>query len=966
MLSKKMAFSLTSLITILALAFVVPIAMAADGGPTVTISTEDNSTATGKQVRLRDPADIDGNGTQDDPLHPTTDPDATLGDDDFDYTAVENVVIITVEFSNAVEYEAPDTADADQMASKFNPDTDVMIQILDKDNKIIPVPTGDAGVMWAQVSGTKYQAAIPNAQYQAEVTNVSPALNTLYTMAVEDIDSGTDGNQAFAARMSKVIVSVNADVANAVGGGKTHGKGNQAASVYEFSILEMPATSAPTTTIALVDATAPLSAATARVKITLSEVPKEFKKDHVVLAEAALTAFDKVDDKNYIVTITPAYAKTDDIQVKVKLYEDRFGNKSAMVDTGDNKDFTKITKFTVAASVVAKTPGTAGSEVGIDNDYIIPVGGSLIVAKDDGEGDPDEDPADDGNQERTDSTFIMWPGDPKQAAADIALRKPALRTYNMVKAGLPDLESFLLRGGTIDLKSGHKVAISEIMWATDGGSVNRQWIEIMNMSTDPLTTKDYKLVFYGASEPVPAMTADGKLPTGVADRVGNIYKGAYWSVVGKGQTGRTDGIIERKIADAEIDIEVVGTTPLISMQRKMMADGTYANGTMESSWTASTPPAQNFVEASRGLLVGTPGASPLMAEPAPVPVPAPVVTPPADVAKAADIKITEIMVDTGAGRLPQWIELNNVSGVEKSLAGWSLEIENAAADADAIGRKLSIDLMGTLGVSAHTGNTGQGQSLLLVSWAHRSSSNLQGHKRIKDVSSEVGGKGRYKLISDMGFMITLVPPQTTGILTYGDMAGNLGAAEAWEIPMSENGRSSLIRREMLDDGTATMGTSANGWMLASGTTLTSGPATWYGSDEDSGTPGYDAGGPLPVELSHFRPARDKATGAVVITWSTQSELNNAGFFIKRSQQRDGQFEVINAAMIAGAGTTSEKQFYTYTDTTAQPNVVYYYQIEDVSLDGQRQTLTRGIRLKGHIGAAGKATTLWGELKSSNE
>ena len=956
MLSKKMAFSLTSLITILALAFVVPIAMAADGGPTVTISTEDNSTATGKQVRLRDPADLDGNGTTDDPLHPTA-ADAATAVDPFVYAADTNVVIVTVEFSDPVAYDAAAEAQTGLTSHEFRPlaaaadnsPADVMVRIFDKDKKIIATPT----LLWAQISGTKYQAAIPNTG------------NALYTAAVED-DTGTPEDESMPAMMSTVVVSINADVANAVGGGKTHGKGNQAASVYEFSILEMPATSAPTTMIELVDATVPLSAATVRFKITLSEVPKEFKTDKVDVAEATKTAFDKVDDKNYIVTITPKYEKTDEVQIKVKLYEDQFGNKSAAIDTGDNKDFTKISKYKVAASVVAKTPGTAGSEVGIDNDYIIPVGGSLIVAKDDGEGDPDADPADDGNQERTDSTFIMWPGDPKQAAADIALRKPALRTYNMVKAGLPDLESFLLRGGTIDLKSAHAVAISEIMWATDGGSVNRQWIEIMNMSTDPLTTKDYKLVFYSASEPVPPMTADGKLPTGVADRVGNIYKGAYWSVVGKGQTGRTDGIIERKIADAEIDIEVVGTTPLISMQRKMMADGTYANGAMESSWTASTPPAQNFVEASRGLLVGTPGASPLMAEPAPVPEPKPVVTPPADVAKAADIKITEIMVDTGAGRLPQWIELNNVSMKEVSLAGWSLEIENAAADADAIGRKLSIDLMGTLGVSAHTGNTGQGQSLLLVSWAHRSSSNLQDHKRIKDVSSEVGGKGRYKLISDMGFMITLVPPQTTGILTYGDMAGNLGAAEAWEIPMSENGRSSLIRREMLDDGTATMGTDANGWALASSTTLTSGPATWYGSDEDSGTPGYDAGGPLPVELSHFRPARDKATGAVVITWATQSELNNAGFFIKRSQQRDGQFQVINATMVAGAGTTSEKQFYTYTDTTAQPNVVYYYQIEDVSLDGQRQTLTRGIRLKGHIGAAGKATTLWGELKSSNE
>jgi hypothetical protein len=100
----------------------------------------------------------------------------------------------------------------------------------------------------------------------------------------------------------------------------------------------------------------------------------------------------------------------------------------------------------------------------------------------------------------------------------------------------------------------------------------------------------------------------------------------------------------------------------------------------------------------------------------------------------------------------------------------------------------------------------------------------------------------------------------------------------------------------------------------------------------------------------------------VITWSTQSELNNAGFFIKRSQQQEGEFKVINAAMVPGAGTTSEKRFYTYTDTTAQPNVVYYYQIADVSFDGHRQTLTRGVHLRGHVGVAGKATTTWGELK----
>ena len=124
--------------------------------------------------------------------------------------------------------------------------------------------------------------------------------------------------------------------------------------------------------------------------------------------------------------------------------------------------------------------------------------------------------------------------------------------------------------------------------------------------------------------------------------------------------------------------------------------------------------------------------------------------------------------------------------------------------------------------------------------------------------------------------------------------------------------------------------------------------------------------PVPVELSSFSPVRNKETGTVVITWLTQSELNNAGFFIKRSQQRDGEFKVINSVMIPGAGTTSEKQSYTYEDTTAQPNVVYYYQIEEISLEGQRQTLTGSVRLKGHVGAAGKATTTWGELKTSRE
>ena len=241
-------------------------------------------------------------------------------------------------------------------------------------------------------------------------------------------------------------------------------------------------------------------------------------------------------------------------------------------------------------------------------------------------------------------------------------------------------------------------------------------------------------------------------------------------------------------------------------------------------------------------------------------------------------------------------------------------------------------------------------------------------------------KRRYSLLSDMAFKITLAPPAalitTPAAADATDVVGNLGAdgAGTWALPMAEGpARSSIIRRHVavsVGPVPAEDGEMMDSWVLASDTNFAQSTHlrahSYYGLPIDVGTPGFRAGGALPVELSQFSPERQKGAGAVVITWSTQSELNNAGFFIKRRQQRDSEFQVINATMIPGAGTTGEKQSYTYTDTTARPNVVYYYQIEDVSLDGNRRMLTRGIRLKGDVGAAGKAAVLWGELKTSNE
>ena len=362
-------------------------------------------------------------------------------------------------------------------------------------------------------------------------------------------------------------------------------------------------------------------------------------------------------------------------------------------------------------------------------------------------------------------------------------------------------------------------------------------------------------------------------------------------------------------------------------------------------------------------------------------------------AKAADtsvripqvgqIYISEIMF-AGGGTLPQWIEISNGSRTEQvNLGGWTLTVENATADADvSVGAKAVFtipegtridpsrqhDTPSTVLVVTEQGRNNVGgvkaDGQVLNLWTDQ-----QAELILLDVT-----KRRYSLLSDMAFKITLEPPEPYVTLSATDVVGNLGddGTATWALPMDEDGaRSSILRRHIpvsIGPAEPKDGEMMESWVLASDTSFAQSTHlsahSYYGLPTDVGTPGFRAGGALPVELSHFRPARNKETGAVVITWSTQSELNNAGFFIKRSQRQNGEFQIINATMIPGAGTTSEKQFYTYNDTTAQPNVVYYYQIEDVSLDGNRQTLTNGIRLKGYVGAAGKVTVLWGALKVS--
>ena len=356
---------------------------------------------------------------------------------------------------------------------------------------------------------------------------------------------------------------------------------------------------------------------------------------------------------------------------------------------------------------------------------------------------------------------------------------------------------------------------------------------------------------------------------------------------------------------------------------------------------------------------------------------------------SGDVTISEIMFATdGRPNEVQWIELYNSSKTEAVALdadnGWSLIIENYD-DPNSTNEPLSGEI--NFKDSGDVKTILPNQTVLIVS-SSRGRNSDRTHfpsSRVFGVYEEAGREFDMDSRNDpflnptVGFYIELVDGRNRTADEVGnlDLRARRSTEPAWELPMgrTEDGdRTSMIRRyrtyrnrRYADEGVVQDGTERGGWILAVNTAFLNfsrANTTWYGIDTDYGTPGLRRGQALPVQLSQFRPDLTE-TGTVVINWMTESEVDNAGFNILRSQTRTGEFKAINAQLIPGAGTTAERNTYTWTDTTAQPNVVYYYQIEDVSLGGERQTLAT-VRLRGLVSAKGKLTTQWGELKRSRD
>ena len=325
------------------------------------------------------------------------------------------------------------------------------------------------------------------------------------------------------------------------------------------------------------------------------------------------------------------------------------------------------------------------------------------------------------------------------------------------------------------------------------------------------------------------------------------------------------------------------------------------------------------------------------------------------------VTFSELMFDTAGGTLPQWIEFYNNSKTEAlNLNRWKLEIQNRRS-ADLVGRPI-VTL--TLQEKVIQPN----QTLLIVAGdARASSENVFPADRVYNLLKLHEKNLRIKkpqdaFLSAEGFYLKLSDRNGTKIDEIGNLDDNRRTDDAprWGLPMSgmDGMRSSLVRR--YTKGVAENGMERAGWAVAAHFKQFKVAELHYGHADDIGTPGYRQGGALPVELSSFTVSRTEA-GAVVVTWTTESEVDNAGFNLRRSQQRDSGFTLLNPTLIAGAGTTGEQQTYTFTDTSAKPGVEYYYQIEEVSFGGKREALVTR-RLAGPVSPANRALTTFGEVK----
>ena len=113
----------------------------------------------------------------------------------------------------------------------------------------------------------------------------------------------------------------------------------------------------------------------------------------------------------------------------------------------------------------------------------------------------------------------------------------------------------------------------------------------------------------------------------------------------------------------------------------------------------------------------------------------------------------------------------------------------------------------------------------------------------------------------------------------------------------------------------------------------SGDIVSWGYDDSGDPPAHYPSDPTLVELTSF--SAEAGPESVRISWQTASEIDNAGFHIWRSENKDWGYEKITQALIPAEGSPTQAASYHFDDKGVEPGKTYYYKLEDVDTGGHR-------------------------------
>jgi hypothetical protein len=99
----------------------------------------------------------------------------------------------------------------------------------------------------------------------------------------------------------------------------------------------------------------------------------------------------------------------------------------------------------------------------------------------------------------------------------------------------------------------------------------------------------------------------------------------------------------------------------------------------------------------------------------------------------------------------------------------------------------------------------------------------------------------------------------------------------------------------------------------------------------AGLPTPGAQNPLPIIFSSISAVQIGPT-AVELTWTTDTEVNNFGFYVERKEHVQTEFTELPGSFTPGNGTTATPHSYSYTDSTS-PDGLLQYRVRQVDLDG---------------------------------